>query len=223
MRMLVGRHLLGLVALAAAVGIAPACTFPTPSKNYSCDLDEDCADPERVCSPAKYCVLRSDMPDAGVGSDAAPIDASVPIDSDPFAATRQACMTAGYTMEATTGGLYRFVTAPADWADARADCEGDVPGATHVITLSNDIEVAYQRATQLDAWIGWVDRPMEGTWHVLTAEVPVLNYANAWANNRPDGGNSENCSLMRSGGIDDVDCPQDHRYICECDGMPVLP
>ena len=221
MSMQVERRLLGFVAALAALGPLAACEFPTPSKHYACDKDTDC-DPERVCSPAKYCVLPSSMePDGGVDTDAAPIDSAM-IDGDPFAATRAACLAAGYTQEATTSGLYRFVTTGANWTNARTDCENDVAGATHVITLSNDTEVAYQRATQLDAWIGWVDRPTEGMWHVLTAEVPVLNYQAAWASNRPDGGSDENCALMRSGGIDDVDCPQAHRYICECDGQAVL-
>jgi hypothetical protein len=216
---MVGKHSFGLLAL---VALGTGCGFPTPSEKYSCEQDSDC-DPDRMCSDTKYCVERSSMADGGAGSDAGGVDASM-IDADPFAATRAACMAAGYTMEPTTGGLYRVVSTGATWTVAKPDCEDDVVGATHIITLSTDIEVTYDKTAALDGWIGWIDRPTEGTWHVLTNEVPAINYSTYWRPGRPDGGNSENCSVYRSQGIDDVDCPsQQHPYICECDGLPVLP
>jgi hypothetical protein len=214
-----------LAALVCTTSIVVACQFPSTSNKYVCDIDDDC-DPDRVCSPTKYCVLPSAMEmDAGTGSDAGPIDGT-PIDADPFAATRAACIAAGYTLEASTNGYYKKVTAADDFNAASADCNDDVPGATHLITLSTDAEVTFSR-TLNNSWLGWVDRPVENMWHVLTAEVPAINIETYWGGgNRPDGGNSENCAVIRvsnPNGIDDVDCPQNHPYICECDGMPVLP
>lgn len=219
--MQVGWRGLGLAVLALGGSLA-ACQFPTPSQDYVCERDEDC-DPERACSPGGYCVLRSAVePDAAV-TDAPPID-SMPIDGDPFAATAAACMAVGYTLEPSTMGYYKKVTSGANWNNASNDCNDDVAGATHLITLSTVEEVAFQRTIN-NAWIGWIDSPTEGMWHVLTAEVPVINIADYWGDRRPDGGDDENCAVMRLSnpdGIDDVDCPQNHPYICECDGRPVL-
>ena len=211
-----GARWLGLVAVIATIH---ACQFPSASKKYACLDDADC-DPDRVCSPANYCVIPSMEPDAGM-VDGGPVD-SPPIDGDPFAATRAACIAAGYTQEATTQNYYRTVTTAATWNNAYADCNDDVQGATHLITLSTDAEITLQRMFN-EYWVGWIDRPTEGQWHILTDEVTTINVLDHWGNSRPDGGNSENCAIWRNNinGIDDVDCPQSHRYICECDGKPV--
>lgn len=222
----VGRPWLGLLAL-VAIGQATGCAFPTPSQEYTCTKDEDCVAAgftDRECSPSQYCVEKgSSQPDASSGSDAGPADTM--IDADPVAVAKAMCMTMGYTLEPTTNGLYRKVTANATWTNASNDCKDDVTGATHLITLSTDAEVMFQR-TLNGAWIGWVDQPNEGMWHVLTSEVPAINYQTYWAGSRPDGGTDENCAIWRNSnpqGIDDVDCPQTHPYICECDGLPQLP
>lgn len=222
--MTVGMRLLGLVAVVSTGGLLTSCTFPTPSKDYACQDSSEC-DPERVCSPTKFCVLPSEMAPDGGTVDAAPIDTTMPIDADPFDAIKQQCIAAGYTQEATTGNYYRIVTTGTNWNNAYNDCNNDVVGATHLITLSNATEVDLQR-TYNDYWIGWIDRPTEGQWHLLTDEVTAINQLDHWGNNRPDGGNSENCAVWRNNvdgkpGFDDVDCPQTHRYICECDGRPV--
>lgn len=223
--MTVGMRLLGLLAAVSAGGFLTSCTFPTPSKDYACEDDTDC-DPERVCSPTKYCVLPSAMVETDGGAvDAGPSDSMMPIDADPFEAIKAQCMTAGYTLNAATGNYYRIVTAAANWNNAYADCNNDVANATHLITISNAAEVTFQMQYN-DYWVGWIDRPMEGNWHILTDEITVINQLDYWGNNRPDGGNSENCAVWRNNvdgkaGYDDVDCPQNHRYVCECDGRPV--
>lgn len=163
-------------------------------------------------------------PDAAPGDDAAPMD-SAPIDADPFEATKQACIAAGYTQEPTTGNYYRIVTTNANWTNAHTDCMNDVVGATHLITLTNTVEIDFQRNYN-DHWVGWLDRPTEGQWHLLTDEVTTINQLDYWGNFRPDGGNSENCAVWRNNvdgkaGYDDIDCPTGKRYICECDGRPV--
>lgn len=224
--MKVGMRLLGLAAVVSTAGLLAACTFPTPSKDYACEDSTDC-DPERVCSPAKYCVLPSAVePDGGM-TDAAPMDSMPVVDADPFEAVKAQCMAAGYTQQvAAGGGYYRIATQAApDWTSAYNDCSNDVTGATHLITLSTTAEIDFQRMYN-DYWVGWIDRPTEGTWHILTDEVTTINPLDYWGNNRPDGGNSENCAVWRNNvdgkaGFDDVDCPQDHRYICECDGRAV--
>lgn len=214
------RHWLGIVAGIAALTSVAACQFPNTSRSYACDVDEDC-DPERTCSASGFCVEATDA-----GTDALPVDGAVDamsIDADPFAATRAACMAAGYTLEATTGGYYRKVTAGANWTTAHNDCMDDVAGATHLITLSTQTEVDFQKTLNA-AWLGWIDRPTEGTWHLLTDESPTISVPSFWGSNRPDGGTAENCAVWKNSnplGIDDVDCPQAHPYICECDGRPV--
>lgn len=177
---------------------------------------------DRVCSDTQYCVIPGMAEvDAAPGGDAAPTD-TMPIDADPFVATKAACIAAGYQENATTGSLYRVVTTATTWTNAFNDCNNDVANATHLMSLSNQAEVDYVKTLQ-DYWIGWIDRPTEGQWHLLTDEVSSINVMTYWGTNRPDGGGAENCAVWHTNvnGIDDVDCPQTHRYICECDGKPV--
>ncbi|MFN0247423.1 MAG: C-type lectin domain-containing protein [Kofleriaceae bacterium] len=164
-------------------------------------------------------------PDAGTVTDGAPTDSSLPIDADPFDAIRTQCMAAGYTSNAATGSYYRIVTANASWNAAYADCNDDVVGATHLMTMSNAAEVTFLMSHN-DHWVGWIDRPTEGAWHILTDEETVIDQLTYWGNNRPDGGNSENCAVFRNNvdgkaGYDDTDCPVARDYVCECDGRPV--
>lgn len=171
----------------------------------------DC-DPGRTCAPSKYCVVASEI-DAAV--DSLP---DVP-DADPFDATKMACMTAGYTVEPTTLGLYRRVNTNANWANAEADCADDVPGATHLVVISSAAENVFIKATL--GWVGLTDRAVEGTFVPVTDEI---NDVRTWEPGKPDGGNRENCVAMRTTqGLDDQDCPNTHTYVCECDGKAPLP
>lgn len=207
-----GRFLLLGVALVAA------CGFPHPSDAYTCKDDGDC-DGGRTCSDQGFCVFDDVATDAAV--DAAP-DAPT-IDADPFAATRAQCLAAGYVMEATTGGLYRSVNGNLSWSNAEADCANDVTGATHLIVPAGPAEVAYMK-TQL-GWVGYNDRAAEDMWRDVLGNALVKNTL-PWASGRPDnggGGSDEDCVEMKTGGLDDDQCGNNNRYVCECDGIMPMP
>lgn len=193
-----------------------ACDFPTPSEQYACRVTADC-ESGRVCT-AGYCVVgqQTTMPDA---ANTLPKDAAVDamIDADPFAVTRQQCLAAGYTQDA--GGLHRAVMTNASWLNAAADCANDVAGASHLVVLSSQAEVDYVK-TRL-GWVGLSDRATEGQWVNVTGEPNDLR---PWDSGQPDnGGGNENCAQMKVGGLDDDQCGNGHRYVCECDGRPPMP
>ena len=203
--------------LFASLVIAGACDFPHPSEEYACRVTADC-ESGRVCTGG-FCVLgqESKTPDA---ANTVPVDAAVDamIDADPFAMTRQQCLLAGYTQDAS--GLHRAVATNATWLNAETDCANDVSGATHLIVLSSTAEVTYA-AGQL-GWIGLSDRATEGLFVNVTNEPNDLR---PWASGQPDnGGGNEDCAQMKAGGqLDDDQCGNGHRYICECDGRVPTP
>ena len=202
--------------LVAAIG---ACDFPTPSDQYACHVTPDC-ESGRECTNG-FCVIKSgNGPDASstlppdAASDAAP-------DADPFAAIAPMCIAAGYTQVAAAGGgYYRVPNGTTSWVNAETDCANDVVGATHLIVLSSQAEVSYMGMQT--GWIGLTDRATEGVFLNVTNEAGDLR---PWASGQPDnGGGNENCAQMKSGGqIDDDQCGNSHRYVCECDGHAPTP
>lgn len=200
-----------------AIGLFGACSFPTPSQDYACHVTADC-ESGRTCTGG-YCVVGSagatDAP-AGLVPDAPAADAMP--DADPFAMIAARCMTAGYTTQAP--GLYRSVATGTSWTAAEADCADDVAGATHLVVLSSQAEVTYM-ATQL-GWVGLDDRAAEGTFVTVTGETGDVR---PWASGQPDnGGGNEDCAQMKNGGqLDDDQCGNSHRYVCECDGKAPTP
>ena len=203
--------------LLASLLTAAACDFPTPSAEYACRVTTDC-EAGRVCT-AGYCVLgqQTPTPDASntTPKDAPNVDAM--IDADPFAMIAQQCLAAGYTQ--TAGGLHRPVTTSTPWLNAAADCNNDVAGATHLVVLSSQAEVDYVRMRL--GWVGLSDRATEGTFVNVTNEPNDLR---PWDSGQPDnGGGDENCAQMKAQGLDDDQCGNGHRYVCECDGRTPSP
>ena len=196
-----------------------ACDFPTPSADYACRVNADC-ETGRICERG-YCVVGSvaNNPDApsSVTPDAA-IDGTPMPDADPFAMIRTQCIAAGYTQDAS--GLHRAIGNGSRWLDAQTDCANDVAGATHLIVLSSAAEVTY--ATGQLGWVGLSDRATEGQFQNVTLEPNDLR---PWENGQPDnGGGDENCAQIKSSGkLDDDQCGNSHRYICECDGRAPAP
>jgi len=194
-----------------------ACSFPTRASDFACRVDSDC-EADRVCDQG-FCVIGS-RPDAAVEPDASVEPDAPPSDADNFAQIAMMCEAAGYTFEAGPAGYYRPVTNGQSWLNAQADCKDDVAGATHLIVLSTTAEVTYM-ATQL-GWIGLSDRATEGTFVTVTGETGDQR---PFAPGQPDNGSgSEDCVQMKSGGqLDDDQCGNNHRYVCECDGRASSP
>lgn len=202
-----------------------ACDFPTPSEGYACDTTADC-DNGRVCTDG-YCVVGSMVGsgvDARTDSSTPPIDAppsatDAPPDADPFVTTAMQCVAAGYALVTAPNGYYRVVTTTASWLNAQADCKNDVAGATHLIVLSTTAESTYM-VTKL-GWIGLSDRTTENTFVTVTAETGDQR---PFSSGQPDnGGGDEDCVQYKVDGLDDDQCGNSHRYVCECDGKSSTP
>jgi len=199
--------------------VLAGCGFPTPSQEFACQTTNDCAS-DRVCEQG-FCVLGREATDAGNDDvDADPVDTMPPVDADPFAAIEPMCIAAGYTkVDSAGGGYYRTVTSGKSWLNALSDCSDDVPNASHLIVLSTQLEATYMK-TQL-GWIGLTDRNHEGMFVTATGETDDVR---PFSSGQPDnGGGNENCVQMKSDGLDDDQCGNSHRYVCECDGRMTVP
>jgi hypothetical protein len=202
----------------SALLVLGACAFPERSERYACETNADC-DSGRTCdSVYGYCV--KSKVDAGISIDAGdggtpPIDSTVFMDANAEQMLAMKCTAAGYTLATGANGYYRVVTGGQSWTNAQTDCANDVAGSSHLIVLSTPAEVTYM-AGQL-GWVGLSDRTTEGQFVNVTGETPDQR---PWANGQPDNGSgSEDCAQMKSGGqLDDDQCDNAHRYVCECDG-----
>jgi hypothetical protein len=128
-------------------------------------------------------------------------------------------MAKGYAATNALTSLYRVSTMARDWSAAQAECAADVAGATHLIVLSLAAESQFMQ-TKL-GWVGLSDRTTEGTMVNVTAEP---NDQRPFLPGQPDDGSGEeDCVQMKSGGLDDDQCANEHVYVCECDGRPSVP
>jgi hypothetical protein len=131
----------------------------------------------------------------------------------------QQCMAKGYTAQTGLSSLYRVVTNDAEWAAARSACAADVPGATHLVVLSDATEVAFIK--QREGWVGLSDLATENTFVNVTQEPNDLR---PFLSGQPDnGGGTEDCVQMKEDGLDDDQCDETHTYVCECDGRADVP
>jgi len=203
---------LALIAL-----VLGGCGFPSRSSELSCQITADC-DGDRVCSSG-FCIVGSERPDGGDLSEDSAADATLPPDADAFEAIAAMCTTAGYTPATNvTGALFRDVNQATPWLQAQADCKDDVAGATHLIVLSSEAEVTFMKTTL--GWVGLFDNDTN-VYQSVTGEPDDLR---PFLNGQPDDGNgNENCLQMKAAGLDDDQCGNNHRYVCECDGKASTP
>jgi hypothetical protein len=207
--------------LLSALGLVVACTFPSRSSQYACETTADC-EAGRTCDSDGYCVKASvdgggDTGDSTFDAAIVSTDGGPTPDADMLA---MKCPAAGYTYAAAPGGYYKVVATGASWTAAQASCAADVAGSTHLIVLSSSAEVSFM-ATNL-GWIGLSDRAVENHFVTVTTETGDQR---PWASGQPDNGSgSEDCAQMKSGGqLDDDQCGNSHRYVCECDGRMPTP
>ena len=194
-----------------ALPVLAACEFPTRSERYECVTNTDC-ESGRSCKDG-YCVLGADS-DSGMET---AIDGAVDVAPDADLIKMQ-CEAAGYTFEAGPAGYYKSVANAASWTNAQTACK-DVADSSHLIVLSTTAEVTYM-ATQL-GWVGLSDRATENQFVTVTEEVGDQR---PWASGQPDDGGGEDCTQMKAGGqLDDDQCGNSHRYVCECDGKTSTP
>lgn len=200
--------------LVLAALLLGGCSFPTPSDGFACSNNDQCSN-GRVCEQG-FCIRTTE-----IANDAAvTMDADAPIDADPFEAIAAMCTLKGYTVDAATGGYYRISAVAKKWTDAQAECKADVTDATHLIVLSNAAEVTFVSSHL--GWVGLSDIATEGTFVNVTGETPDER---PFANGQPDnGGGNENCVQMNNPGkLDDDQCGNTHKFVCECDGQASTP
>ncbi len=112
------------------------------------------------------------------------------------------------------------------------DCNDDLPGATHLVALDTNEEVAAIQTVVQDsgnlndnkAWIGGVQLRMQvadGIGWLSVTGGPMIT--TAWAGNEPDdgGGNEDFVAYERNRtGLIDFNSNDTQGGICECDGKP---
>jgi hypothetical protein len=152
--------------------------------------------------------------------DARPVDASTMGGTDAGGGATiptAACMAKGYATSGTLTSLYR-TGSNKQWFEAHAECNADVPGSTHLVVLSSQAEVSYVLSR-----LGWVGLYDNNT-NVFVNVTKEPNDLRPFSSGQPDnGGGDENCVQMKSDGLDDDQCDNDHDYICECDGRAPVP
>ena len=202
-----------------ALLLCAACEFPARSVYFACETTADC-DNGRTCDEQGYCVVSADAgtrDDGTSASDAAINDATVAPDANLLP---MQCQAAGYTHVPGPNGYYRVMTNGQSWLDAQAACKSHLAGATHLIVLSTPAEVTYM-ASQL-GWVGLSDRTTENQFATVTGETGDQR---PWESGQPDNGSgSEDCVHMISGGaLNDDQCDNGKRFVCECDGKMSTP
>jgi hypothetical protein len=171
--------------------------------------------------PAGYVGNELDCDDgtASINPDASEACDGVDEDCDGDVDSQAAC---GFPMSQRAGHGYLFVTAMANWEDARATCYA--LGDYHLVTLATDAEDLWVD-TEADAistakwWLGWNDIDTEGDWEWEDSSTHL--YTNWYAGEPNDGlgGGTEDCALFNrfhpAQGWNDEPCTDVIRYICE--------
>ena len=122
----------------------------------------------------------------------------------------------------TTGSCYMlFTSLSATWQAASDQCSG-MDAHLAVITTQDEHDLLVRLAgVDTDVWVGGNDLDSENTWFWVTGEL-VGDFG--WGEDEPnngDGGDPENCMIIRNlgpdniGTWDDRPCALQHGYICE--------
>jgi len=135
---------------------------------------------------------------------------------------------------------YRIVITPRDVGAQAADCAGDLPGATHLVTIDREAEASLV-VTAIEAlppntlaseraWIGAVQPPVQ--------DAPTAGWIGPdgepldpgmWSTGEPEDGTDDVENGEEQFGVFErsfrylVDVPGNHVYgaVCECDGLPI--
>ncbi|XP_062576212.1 macrophage mannose receptor 1-like [Saccostrea cucullata] len=108
---------------------------------------------------------------------------------------------------------YCFVYNSLKWQAAKDSC---IWMGAHLLAIENETEQTWSKSKSFGNkwWIGGTDEESEGTFYWEHSNS-TLNYTN-WNRNDPNGGSSENCIVMVSGGVwNDENCDDYLYYICE--------
>jgi hypothetical protein len=136
------------------------------------------------------------------------------LDSLPFrCASATQCQTeTGCELHALGTSAYLLCKAAmATWADASAAC---VARGGHLVTIAGAEENAFLVGLGVaDAWIGYTDAAMEGTFVWVSGHSTYVN----WAMSQPDNaGGTENCaSITADGTWNDLPCDATRSFVCQ--------
>lgn len=121
-------------------------------------------------------------------------------------------------------GVHKLHKRRVFWNKARKSCMEE--GASLAIMNSAREEAAIMDWVRQEnvgsVWLGAHDQFEEGVWITLSGEpISSVGYERWWVTdrfpNQPDnyGGNQNCATLVRDGGMDDVDCFSPNAYVCE--------
>lgn len=167
--------------------------------------------------------------------------ADAPPDASPDAAFhRDQCPSTYDVRPDAEASAYRLILTPRDVGAQAADCAGDLPGATHLVTIDRESEASLvvmaiealppNTLASERAWIGAVQPPAqdgpEAGW--IGPDGEPLD-PGMWATGEPQDGADGVESGEEQFGVFErslrylVDVPGSHVYgaVCECDGRPV--
>jgi lectin-like protein/VCBS repeat protein/IPT/TIG domain-containing protein len=184
------------------------------------DLFVSRADQSRAALFLSWAPLAADDKDADGFPDAvdscpdAPNPDQANVDSLPFrCASATSCLAeTGCELRTFASSAYLVCkAATASWAEASAACTAR-GGA--LVTVSNAEENAFLLASGVaDAWIGYTDAAVEGTFVWASGESSFKS----WGMAQPDdaGGNEDCASFLADGTWNDAPCDGKHGYVCE--------
>jgi hypothetical protein len=154
------------------------------------------------------------VPDVADSCPAVPNPGQENLDSQPFRCASGARCQAetGCALRASGAAAYLICTAaPATWAEAEAACAAR--GAALVTVTSADENAWLVAAGAADAWLGYTDAAVEGTYVWVAGTSGWVN----WGMGQPDdaGGNEDCASLLADGTWNDAPCDAKHAYVCK--------
>ncbi|HEY5921895.1 MAG TPA: hypothetical protein VIV11_09510 [Kofleriaceae bacterium] len=221
---------------------------------FVCEADEHCRlgmDTGR-CEPMGYCSFPDHMCPSGYRYDdsagpdyagrcvgeATPVDAAidVPIDAPPFNVASCPTGFGGYNVTiASSTSRYRLIVAQRSWWVHAADCDADLPGATHLVIPDSGQEII-ELSQYIDPIANTGSFFFVGAVQSSAAAVPTMGWiriddgpvpAEVWAQAEPDDDDGIENSMTQLGFFDksasvrrmsDGSGLVTRGAVCECDG-----
>jgi hypothetical protein len=130
-------------------------------------------------------------------------------------------------------GTYRVIATNDVFAAHHADCNDDMPGATHLASLETAEEIgelsqALARTTPGQYYVGAAQKPNQATttegWYVFTGGALPAGTWGSSNDDNPGENNEENLlGLSTADMYHDVTGDVPYPAVCECDGRPIDP
>ncbi|XP_063956891.1 uncharacterized protein LOC129263433 [Lytechinus pictus] len=129
----------------------------------------------------------------------------------------------GYSYNPSNDTCYKFVDTPADWWNARYDCDNVADGDIVVINDQDENAWVLEMITAMQGndssgwWVGYYDAAINGEW-VWVDCLADTDFADTnWQVGAPNDLDDNHCAYMNmtDGQYNDDDCFNTRRYVCE--------